>query len=234
MKRLLAFTILIISLNSCNVITGNGNIRSEIRNTPDFSGINAQGSMNVEIRRGSATSVKVEDDENLLPYLETDVEGGVLRVSYKSGTFINNDHAKVYITVPTLDKVIMSGSSDLMIRDTLSSPSKIEMGVSGSGSIKGMVDAPLIDISVSGSGSIDLSGRTKELDAEISGSGNLHCSDLLSENTKVHVSGSGNAHVFASVSLEASVSGSGDVFYLGDPASPKISTSGSGSVRAGK
>ncbi len=234
MKRVLSLIILTLSLYSCNVISGNGNVRSEVRNTPAFTGVNSMGSADVEIRKGVTPSVRVEDDENLLPYLETEVEGGVLRISYKSGIFVNHDHAKIYITAPTLDQVNTSGSSDLLIQDTLSNPSGIEMRVSGSGSIKGMVDAPSIHLAVSGSGSIDLGGRTQKLTAEVSGSGDLHCSDLLSENTKVHVSGSGNAHVFASVSLDASVSGSGDVFYLGNPPSPVISTSGSGSVRAGK
>jgi len=46
------------------------------------------------------------------------------------------------------------------------------------------------------------------------------------------VSGSGNAHVFASVHLSASVSGSGDIYYRGNPQNPEIHTSGSGSVSA--
>ena len=75
-----------------------------------------------------------------------------------------------------------------------------------------------------------LNGRTKDFDGKVSGSGDLKCSDLQSENTIIGVSGSGNARVFASVSLKARVSGSGDIYYRGNPSSPEIHTSGSGSV----
>jgi hypothetical protein len=46
----------------------------------------------------------------------------------------------------------------------------------------------------------------------------------------VSVSGVGVAHVFASVHLSATVSGTGSVHYRGNPQNPEIHTSGVGSV----
>lgn len=216
------------------MISGNGNIRTEKRNTGDFKSVKTSGSIDVEINSGDTYAVSAEDDDNILPYIVTEVNDGTLDIHYKNNTSVNNDHAKVYVTVPSLDKIIASGSADIVIHDILKNPQKIEMSVSGSGSIKGGLDAPAVSVDVSGSGNVDLKGRTKDFDCSVSGSGDINCGGLQSENTTVTVSGSGNAHVFASVHLSASAHGSGDIYYGGNPSNPEIHTSGSGSVQAEK
>lgn len=238
MKNFLIVACIFMTISSCNVIngdmvTGNGNIRTEKRNTGDFRALKTSGSIDVEINNGDAYEVSVENDDNLLPYVVTEVHNGTLNVHYKDNTSVNNDHAKVYVTVPYLDKVIASGSADITIRDVLKNSQKIEFSVSGSGNIKGQLDAPAVSVDISGSGNADLKGRTKDFDCSVSGSGDVNCGGLQSENATVKISGSGNAHVFASVHLTASIFGSGDIYYGGNPAT-EIHTSGSGSVQAEK
>ncbi|HSQ44459.1 MAG TPA: head GIN domain-containing protein [Ginsengibacter sp.] len=227
-----------VVFSSCNIInghmlTGNGNIRTEKRNTGNFRAVKTSGSIDVEINSGNAYEVSVEDDDNLLPYVVTEVNNGTLNIHYENNTSINNDHAKVYVTVPSLDKLVASGSADITIRDVLKNTQKFELNVSGSGNIKGAVDAPAVSIGVSGSGNVDLKGRTKDFECSVSGSGDVDCGGLQSENATVKVTGSGNAHVFASVNLSASISGSGDVYYGGSPKT-EIHSSGSGSVQPEK
>ena len=220
--------------SSCDQITGNGNIRTEKRNVSDFHGVKSGGSIDIEIKNGDTYAVSVEDDDNLLPYIITEVNDGILNVYYKSNTSINEDHAKVYVTAPSLDKIVAAGSADIIAIDILKNTKNIDMNVSGSGSIKGEVDAPSITISVVGSGNIDLTGRTKDFSGKVSGSGDLNCGKLQSEHATITVSGSGNAHIFSSVHLSATVSGSGDVYYGGNPQNPDIHTTGSGSVQEEK
>ena len=237
MKNFLIHISALFLFAACNVdfggdsLSGNGNIKTETRNVGNFDAVKSSGSIDIEISSGDAYSVRVEDDENILPIIITEVENGTLNVHYKSNTSVNNDHAKVYIKAPSLEKITSSGSANITITDAIRNGHEIEVNVSGSGSIEGGVDAPKISASIGGSGNVSLQGRTKDFEAKVSGSGDLDCSALQSENTTVRVSGSGNAHVFASVRLEAHVSGSGDVRYRGNPASPEIHTSGSGSVQ---
>ncbi len=237
MKNLIFVLVGIFLLSSCYLgwngdsITGNGNIRTETRNVKNFSGVKTSGSIDIEISPGDKYSVSVEDDENILPAIVTEVEGGTLNIHYKNNTSINDDHAKVYVKVPSLDKIISSGSANITINGVVKNDRKIEVAVSGSGDINGGLDAPEISASIGGSGNMKLHGRTKDFDARVSGSGNMDCRDLHSENTIIKVSGSGNAHVFASVHIEARVSGSGDIYYGGNPTSPEIHQSGSGSIQ---
>ena len=221
-------------LSACHAVTGNGNVKTEKRNPGNFSGVKTSGSIDIEITTGDSYAVSVEDDENILPLIETEVEGGILNVHYKNETFINNDHAKVYVTAPSLNKLSISGSGNITAKDVVKSSDKIEAEISGSGDMNAEVDAPSVDAEINGSGNITLKGRTKDFTGSISGSGDLKCGDLQSENAGISIAGSGNAHVFASVHLKASSLGSGDVYYRGNPSSPEIHTTGSGSVEPEK
>ena len=219
---------------SCQGVTGNGNVREEKRNIPEIYEVNTSGSIDVEIKNGNTYSLTVRNDENLLPYVITEVNNGVLNIHYKDGYFINHDHAKVIVTAPSLEKLTSSGSADINSDDAIKNSKGIEIKTSGSGDINVEVDAPSITVSGSGSGDVTLSGMTKDFDCKISGSGDVKCSNLKSENAVIHVSGSSDVHVFASVSLKVNVTGSGDVFYSGNPTSPEIHITGSGTVQQSK
>src|SRR6185437_13903769 len=190
-------------LSSCKMISGNGNVKKETRNPGTFTKIHSSGTADVVITSGINCAVTVEDDDNLLPYLETNVENGTLQIHYKDGVSVTNDHAKIYVTAPTLSGVATSGTSNITVSGLLQNPGKISFKTSGVGNIEGEVDAPAISVSVSGAGTVKLRGRTKDFDCELSGVGHADCGNLESENTTVSVSGVGDAHVFASVHLNA-------------------------------
>ena len=228
------FLVLISSLIfiSCDSVSGNGNVTKETRNVSDFKGVKTSGSIDVEIKSGDQYQVIVQDDENLLPHVITEVRDGVLNIRYEDGFSIMNDHAKVFVSAPKINNLSTSGSADITSDGVISNDNQIELSTSGSGDIKAEVDAPSVKATSSGSGDIILSGRTKDFECRISGSGDAKCADLKSENAVVRVSGSSDVHVFASVSLKVNVTGSGDVYYGGNPASPEIHLTGSGTVKA--
>ena len=214
-------------------MSGSGNIKTEIRNTETFTSVQSSGAIDIEIRNGTSEQVEVQADDNLLSHIVTSVKNGLLDVHYKSQLVLVHTHVKVFVTMPTVSKIYVSGSGDIISRDTLKSDNDaISLEVEGSGSVKALVHARKISADLGGSGSIELYGLTKELNAQVSGSGDIKCHGLLSEDTKISVEGSGSAHVFASVSLTASVSGSGDIFYSGNPPSPKLEKEGSGSIHS--
>jgi Putative auto-transporter adhesin, head GIN domain len=234
MKHFLVIVLSAIIFSACNGINGSGNIKSEHRTVNQFEGVRTSGSIDVEIKNGESSGVEVEADDNILPFIVTDVKNGLLEVYYKSGNFFNNVHAKVYVTAASLKKLYSSGSADIIAKEGIKNDDKIDIRVSGSGNINAQVNAPTIQAAVSGSGNLVLQGHTKIFDCTVSGSGDAKCGDLLSENTTIHVSGSGNAHVYASVSLKASAGGSGEIRYRGSPPDPEIHSSGSGSVQPEK
>lgn len=232
MRNFLLAVIVSTFFISCAAVSGNGNVHEENREISNIHEVRTSGSIDVEIHSGDNYSLVVQDDENLLPYVITDVDNGVLNIHYKDGYAILRDHAKVIVTAPTLEKLTSSGSADIISVDVIKNSNQIEISTSGSGDIKAEVDAPAVKVSGSGSGDISLSGRTKDFNCRISGSGDVKCANLKSENAVIHISGSSDVHVFASVSLKVNITGSGDVYYAGNPASPEIHITGSGSAKA--
>ena len=218
MNRLLMVVLAAIIFCSCHTINGSGNIKSETRDVGTFDKIDAIGSINIELVNDNSPSVRVEADDNILQYIITDVSSGTLEARFKSNIMFTNTHVKVYVSATGIKKLTVTGSGDIVSKDTLKGANEIGLEVTGSGDINAIVDAPSVNADITGSGNITLQGRTKNFDCTISGSGDFKCKNLLSENTTVTITGSGTAHVFASVGLKANVSGSGDVYYGGSPA----------------
>ena len=234
MKNLLIILTASIFFASCESISGIGNVKNENRDLSNINAVRTSGSIDVEISNGTDYSLTVQNDANLIPYVVTEVNGGELNFHYKDGYSIVNDHAKVIVTVPSIDRIATSGSGDVTSSGTIKSDNSLELNTSGSGNIKANVNAPSVKVTGSGSGDITLSGMTKDFDCRMSGSGDIDCGNLKSENAVIHVSGSSDVHVFASVSLKVNVTGSGDVHYSGNPASPEIHITGSGTVESEK
>jgi hypothetical protein len=234
MYKYLVFMLSAFLFYSCENINGSGHIKTERRNVGSFDGVQASGSMDIEVTNGENASVEIEADDNILPYIVTDVGGGMLDIYFKPHFSFTNVHTKIFVTAPNLSRLFVRGSGNINGRNTIHNDRSISTSISGSGDIHADVDAPEVSAEIAGSGNLSLQGRCKNFRGSISGSGDLKCSDLLSENTEVSIFGSGNAHVYSSVRLKASTTGSGDIFYRGNPSSPEISRTGSGSVTAEK
>ncbi len=234
MRNSLFVLLVSILFISCNVVTGNGVIKEESRQVPDFNEVETSGSIDVEIQPGTELGVKVISDENIIPYIVTEVKSGVLEIHFKKGTSISNDHSRVVVSAPSLNKMTTSGSGDITSNGTITNNQIIYLKSSGSGDFKLALDAPAVNITGSGSTNFEISGFTKDVTATLSGSGELKCRDLKAENVKLKITGSADAKVFASSTLRVTITGSGDVQYWGNPSLPEIKSTGSGTVKAGE
>lgn len=237
MKKLLFTTLIFPTLFvSCRFfdgkrIKGNGVIKTESRTVDSFSGIRVSGNADVYVKQDSIYSVKVETDENLLPYLLTTNSNGSLDIHQKEGTNLNPSKTiKVYVSCPSFKRFDASGACDFFSENRIVSNEPVHIQLSGSSDVKMDIKAPGISADLSGEGTIALRGESKNFTVSGSGSTDVKCFDLLAENTEVNISGAGDAEVFASVKLDVQVSGSGDVKYKGN-ATVNQSISGAGSVK---
>jgi len=213
-------------------IHGNGNIRTEDRSVSDFRHVEIGGAAKVLVSQSDHSTVKVECDENLLPYIEVIQTGDHIKIREKNGYRLIPTHdIRVYVATPVYRSIEASGACDILGQTKITNPESLEMHVSGAGDIKMEIDAPQLTAEVTGSGSIDLKGKTKDVTLDLTGAAHAHCYDLLAENTKVEIAGAGSAEVYASVKLDAQVSGAGDVKYKGNATDVNQHVSGAGSVR---
>ena len=96
----------IININSCssNSIQGSGVVKTESRTVPAFSKIELAGSPDVEVVVGPAVSVTVTADDNVLPFIDTEVKGETLKIG-SHDSYNSHVGVKLKITVPTLEAV---------------------------------------------------------------------------------------------------------------------------------
>ncbi|MFN0245213.1 MAG: head GIN domain-containing protein [Planctomycetota bacterium] len=189
-------------------VSGSGVEKVETRAVADFKRIQIACSADLSVRIGSPTAVTVSGDDNIVPHLQTEVQNGVLVIKMEEGGYRHRRGLRVTATVPALEGVSVSGSSDVDVS-----------GVSGRS----------LDLAVAGSGDITASGEVDALSVSVSGSGDLRLFGLKARQATVQIAGSGDVTVHAVEALSAAVSGSGDVRYRGEPTVTK-SVAGSGSV----
>lgn len=162
--------------------------------------------------------------------IKLDVKSNIWHVNFENNVK-NAKPVKVYITMPNLIEATVSGSGNLETTGKFTGVNHLEAWVSGSGDVNVEVDAKTVEGGISGSGKIELKGTAGEMDMSISGSGNIQAADFEVGIIEIAISGSGNAKVFAKESLQASISGSGNIRYRGEAAKVKARVSGSGNVR---
>jgi hypothetical protein len=221
--------IVMFSLSACNgnndCLVGEGEVESRTIQLDKIEGVQLNGNSRVFLKRGNVQNVVIKGQPNILDQLKTKIKGDVWDIEYDK-CLGSHDRVEIYITVPELRSAKVNGAGYIEMEDRFKSK-KFEVGVSGSGDIKGKVDAEKLESDISGSGSIDLQGATEEQKIKISGSGKYNAVDLSSRETDIEVSGSGQAKVHASDRLKADISGSGQVFYRGKP-DMALDVSGSG------
>ncbi|UOQ68712.1 head GIN domain-containing protein [Hymenobacter volaticus] len=231
----------VLALTSCdnehNIIgprvRGTGPTESEIRTLDNFNRVDLKMDAEVILTQGSPQQVRVEAQRNVLDVLETELNGDELQLEFGRVNVRDHDPIKIYITVPNLTEVQLSGSGKIR-SSTPWSASTCEVKVSGSGSVAmDFTQATSLRTNVSGSGEAQVKGISQSHNINISGSGQVKATDLSTQDTYVAITGSGRSYVRAERTLSAEISGSGSVYYKG---SPTINTriTGSGRVLADK
>lgn len=216
-------------------LSGSGRAATEKRQLPAFQGVALSGAMDLVVRQGPEQSVELQADDNLLPYLETEVGGSgaeaVLQVRWRRGVSVHGaGKVRVLVTLPVLTVLTSSGSGDLLV-EPFETP-RLAIRLSGSSDARlSQLTAGELQLSISGSGDVVGAGRATTLKIAIAGSGDVQLRDLRADDVAIDIAGSGDASVHADQSLRARIAGSGEVLYSGNAARVDAQVSGSGRVK---
>jgi len=199
-----------VSLGDARTIRGSGDVVEETRTVSGFTAVELAtlGTLHIEV--GDTESLRIEAEDNLMGYLETEVRSGRLRIGTQED--IRLDATKpvhYYLTVTGLDTIVISSSGD------------IEMGE---------LVADALEVDINSSGNLDIaSGQVKTQYVTISSSGNYTAKDLVSAEAEVRLNSSGSATIWVQETLKANLNSSGDLRYRGNP-TVDATTNSSGDV----
>lgn len=183
------------------------------RPMPPFTGIRAQGPINMIVEVGKAQSLVLKGNDKFLKRAMTKVVDGKLVITFPKGEKNQID-------------------SDWTIN--VSMPALVSFHVEGAGSVElKNINSDSIDIGFQGAGRLVASGKVKQLKLNAQGIGNVDTRALLAQNADVNFEGIGAVKVFASQKLNATVQGMGSLNYYGNPRQVNKKVEGIGSVTAG-
>lgn len=224
---LITLLILVVFVSGCsripvldNRVEGSGNIISEDRPVSGFDRISLSGFGDVTVEQGTSESLTVHTDDNIMPYIETEVKGNTLVLGFTNAgerrSFDPTDGIKFDLVVKDLSRIDISGAGKVNI-DRLET-SRLQIDLSGAGSLE--IDSLLADelvTRISGAGSIIIAGQVKGQEVTHSGVGTYYAADLESETAIFDISGAGSATIWVSETLDVEISGLGNIIYYGNP-----------------
>ena len=262
--------ILVIFLSGCSLVIAQ---HREVRDVESFTKISFGFAGTLYLKQGSPQKVEIEGDADILKEIETEVSGDRLRIGTEDKWFnrhSNGEKITVYITVPKIEAVAVSGSGNIIGQSNIKA-NDLNLNVSGSGSMNLEFDATGdVNADVSGSGDLNVKGNCRSFDSDVSGSGKVSvagridrtaefgisgsgkiqasgsadlvktsisgsgkvlASDLQTNRCEVRISGSGDVEISVKNELDANISGSGSVYYKGNPNKVNANSAGSGKVR---
>jgi len=240
MKRLfrnlaIAFFLSVGIISNACTTSLSSEIGQELRNLKDFTGISLSISADVYLTQGNEYSVNIEADKDILDKIETEVEGGILKISTVRGFSIgwNNAKIKIHVTMPEIQKLSIAGSGDIKAVTSITA-NNLSTSISGSGDISiPDLSVKTLTANISGSGDINILGKgtAKDASIKVTGSGDITLKGIEFKDGEVTITGSGNAYLVVTENLNARVVGSGDIVYSGNPLIDAKVT-GSGRIQA--
>jgi hypothetical protein len=191
----IALTLLVFGCER-NSIVGSGKQVTEPRNVSGLNAVEVKGSGELTVEQTGMESLTITAEDNLLPYLTSDVSGGRLMLGTKENAGISSSSPVLYkLTVKNLDEITLGGSG----------------AVNGKG-----LNADSLKIVIGGSGSMTVEGTAARTEVLLAGSGSYRDDGLQSKDVKIKIMGSGRAVLAASEKLDVTIVGSGSVRYVGN------------------
>jgi len=236
MKNILLITTVIITLliaESCKkkttCIDGNGNVIQEQRDMDAFKDLLIEGAFKTTIYQTQNSTVDLFAESNIIPIITTVVNNQLLTISVAGGQcYHTTQPVEVYVNSPDYETITANSSGDVNLSNL--SLDNLTYNQNGSGDLNGIFGLDKITFNLSGSGNATLVGSASQGDLKLSGSGNIYASDLAIETVYANSSGSGDMHLRVNTFLDVTISGSGNVYYKGNPGTINSTITGSGQL----
>jgi len=251
-KKIILTIFVVLGLASCSCSRENisfafgdgGPSVTQTRSLRDFEAIEIIGSPTVFYQQADSFSVKVKGPKEMVDNILTDVSMGKLSIRNRGKIGVFNvsfgDDSKlaVYVTSPDLVSVYLGGSGDFISEKTVDTDA-ININLKGSGDIQ---FADLLcdhcNLEVVGSGDAFIRNLdTRKSEVMLIGSGDVNIRQQNAIATRLTLRGSGDINVEFGPgcgSVDAELTGSGDIDLRGAVRSYNMQKHGSGDIDTDK
>jgi hypothetical protein len=219
-----------VRLYSGHTVVGSGHAMKESRTIHNIATVHMEGAETLVIRQGDSESLTVEADDNLLRYIETNSENGVLRLTTRGANIQPKTPIRYDLQVKELQAIAVQGAGIVEGSGSFHSP---DLVVSLDGASIATLDmvGKTLHVQLNGASKVVFSGSVENQDATLSGASQYDASALKSQKVQMSANGATEAKVHAERQLNAVVNGASQITYTGDP-QLSIEVNGASSVRA--
>jgi len=180
-----------------------------------FTKIHLEGTFKVILEQGSQSGLRIKTDEDNFKYIDvqSDSQSLSLKITKKHFDF---DELILYISFKDLEELYIEGGISLETKGYVDLKD-FYLHVEGGANIEMNMKANKLRVVGQGGVKFEFDGIADELDASLSGAGYLDAIDLKTKTTDIKIEGVGAGSVYATETLNATISGVGKIRYKGEP-----------------
>lgn len=208
--------VLAIGLMAC--VRGKGDVVLHTYEATGFTKIDHNIKGDMVLVKDSSQFVEVSTQQNIHDILDISVDGGTLKIRTKAAKSISSyEELKFYVHTPFVDYIRLAGSGTITA-DTGIVGSDFSCKIINNGRIElTSLDLTHIEVIISGAGSVKLQGTCDNSEFGVGSAGRVEAFDLQSAITDVQLKGNGSIETWTDVKLTVFISGTGGVYFKGDP-----------------
>jgi hypothetical protein len=210
-------------------LVGSGNLETKQYDFANFTEVEIGSAFEFEIKQSGSYSINVTADDNVMDYVQVSQDGQTLTIRLRRFISIGPVTLRASVTMPQLHGLTASGASRGTVSD-FSSTEDLDITVSGASRVTGDITAGNVEFGISGASTIQLEGSANDIDAGVSGASHLNLDDFIVNNADINFSGASSGTVNLNGRLDANLSGASRLWYIGEPTSTDINTSGGSTV----
>ena len=213
------------------VVDANAELRTV--NAP-FKAIKVSGAIDLYLSQSADEAVAVSASEDRFRQgIKTIVENGVLKIYFegdKLWNFIKNRKMKVYVSFRNMDKLEVSGASDVRVSGTINVES-LDLHLSGASDFRGDVKLKELSMELSGASDVRISGTAASVNIDCSGASDVKGSGFTVDVCHAKASGASDINIVVNKELTINTSGASKINYTGNALVKEIHSSGASKVK---
>jgi hypothetical protein len=210
-------------------LIGSGNLETEEYAFTDFTEVEIGSAFEFEINQSSSYSINITADDNVMEYVQVSKDGQTLKIGLRRFLSLGPVTLRASVTMPQLNSMTISGASRGTVSG-FSSSEDLDITVSGASRVTGDITAGNVEFGISGASTIQLEGSANDIDANVSGASSFNLDNFVVNNADINFSGASSGTINLDGRLDANVSGASRLWYIGEPTSTDINTSGASTV----
>lgn len=183
-----------------------------------FTRIDIEDVFKVTIKYGDNYSLQLAGKHDWVERAEVDKSGDMLKLSMDHTLFENqteDEVVEVYITLPRLDYLAISGVAEVALDGFNQHYMKLE--VDGAGSLLASINIESLELHLNGASKADIRGEGQRLELDMNGAGTAKCTAYKVDAVNVDIDGACTAEVFARNIITGDIDGAAALRYKGTP-----------------